>query len=96
MIERPQDVGAAVDLEAGPQREILLERLYDGALVVVELPLDTLPERVKLVVRRSCAAQDLEQCSGAFLDDARVARVQAQQTLWIGLVDDLAERLVCT
>jgi predicted RNA methylase len=40
MVEGPEDVGAAPDLELGPDRRSLLEALDDRALVGVELGLD--------------------------------------------------------
>jgi hypothetical protein len=40
VVEGPEDVGAAVHAEAGPQRALLVEHLHDRPLDVVEVGLD--------------------------------------------------------
>src|SRR5262245_54845104 len=50
MVQRPEDVGGAIDVEAGPERLLRRQGLDDRALVRVVLGLDPLPERFDLRV----------------------------------------------
>src|SRR6266498_1679614 len=89
VVERPQDVGCAGDIQARAQRLLRVQAFHDHALVVVEVGLDQAPERLGVGVHRRCGPEDLQHARDALLDHAGVARVAPQLPLGVRLVDDL-------
>src|SRR6266545_106460 len=89
VVERPQDVGCAGDVQARAQRLVGMHAFHDHALVVVEVGLDQAPECLGVRVHRRRGPEDLQHARDALLDHARVARVAPQLPLGVRLLDDL-------
>jgi hypothetical protein len=88
VVERPEDVRGAAEVEARLQCPLLVEDFDDRTLVVVELVLNPGPELVDLGVRRSGATHHLQQRADPRPDQLRVADVQLQLALGVRLVQD--------
>ena len=89
MVDRPEDVGGPVDVEPGRERAALVEPLDDRALVRVVLGLDARPERADLGVGGCGAPDHLDDRRDAPLALGRVARVQAEAAIRVGLLEHL-------
>jgi len=70
MIQRPEDVGATIHGQPGPECLLLRQAGYDHALVRVVLALDPAPQRLDVIVDRSGAPDDLEHRCEPDLADA--------------------------
>src|SRR3954453_9834157 len=94
VVERPEDVRGACDVETACERPLLREALDQHPLVRVELGSDSVPQLLDVGVDLRGAADDFEQAGDAQLHDARVVRVAAQLALRVGFLENLSVPLL--
>lgn len=90
MVERPQDVGGALDIEGSGQVPTGIQLLDDGALNGEQLRLDVIPQGSDLRISGCSVANRLHEQPGSRLDTPSLRGDEAELVHRVGLSDHSA------